>query len=727
MTSIGTSIAYPSPRRANIVDALGMRPMQTRVYAQRHERYLLIKSPPASGKSRALMYVALDKLLHQGLERVIIAVPEKSIGASFRSNPLSNTGFEADWVLLPENDLCGGAANDKSNAEAFKRFLSAPIDPNNHAGRVLLCTHATLRNAWSALSNDEKIGWLDNPYHRNDEYARALERSLIAIDEFHHGSADEGSQLGRLVRDIVANRETHLVAMTGSYFRGDSVPVMRPEDEARMAHVTYSYYEQLSSYEHLKNLDIDYRFYDGHWIDRIEEVIDTTRKTIIHIPSVNSAAAGGTDKHAAVNGLIDRIGVNRPEIQEADSPYIVVETMDGRRLRIADLVTPASQEATLAALRSIKDKNDVDIVIALGMAKEGFDWVWCEHAITIGARGSLTEIVQIIGRTTRDAPGKRCAYFTNVIAEPDQALSTVKSAINDYLKAIAGALLMEQVMAPQLNFRVAPTNSAIIKNDGDGVDLTTIDSPIGEIRVRNLEKPQTSIGLTAIQQIDDIHVAALANPHVQAELLQPGLFPDGYIASTIIPNIIRQKYPAIADNDDEIGRVRDHVLLDQHVREEVLRQSAQANTPSPTTAGEPRDNEDAGAAAGRVLIDLASAINVGDLDIELVRKIEPWRTSYALLSKSFDQSMLEEVRNAIRGRNIEMTDEEALQHVPGIRAFRDANGRPPSIDAESPRERRMAEAMILIQRRTAERQREREAEANPANSAEADLAKRIVP
>src|SRR5271166_784728 len=62
---------------------LGMRPMQARAYAKRGEQYLLIKSPPASGKSRALMFVALDKLENQGLKQAIVVVPEKTIGASF--------------------------------------------------------------------------------------------------------------------------------------------------------------------------------------------------------------------------------------------------------------------------------------------------------------------------------------------------------------------------------------------------------------------------------------------------------------------------------------------------------------------------------------------------------------------------------------------------------------------------------------------------------------------
>ena len=63
--------------------------MQERAYEKRGEQYLLIKSPPASGKSRALMFIALDKLHNQGLKQAIIVVPEKSIGASFNDEPLT--------------------------------------------------------------------------------------------------------------------------------------------------------------------------------------------------------------------------------------------------------------------------------------------------------------------------------------------------------------------------------------------------------------------------------------------------------------------------------------------------------------------------------------------------------------------------------------------------------------------------------------------------------------
>src|SRR3546814_20226466 len=63
------SVSYARNGSSNKANALGMRPMQERAYEKRGEQYLLIKSPPASGKSRALMFVALDKLVNQGVKR----------------------------------------------------------------------------------------------------------------------------------------------------------------------------------------------------------------------------------------------------------------------------------------------------------------------------------------------------------------------------------------------------------------------------------------------------------------------------------------------------------------------------------------------------------------------------------------------------------------------------------------------------------------------------------
>lgn len=82
-----------------------MREMQAKVYQVKDKRFLLVKAPPASGKSRALMFVALDKLVNQGLKRVIVAVPEKSIGRSFKNTRLKEFGFFADWEVAPAYNL----------------------------------------------------------------------------------------------------------------------------------------------------------------------------------------------------------------------------------------------------------------------------------------------------------------------------------------------------------------------------------------------------------------------------------------------------------------------------------------------------------------------------------------------------------------------------------------------------------------------------------------------
>ncbi len=78
------SVSYARNGRSTNANALGMRPMQERAYEKRGEQYLLIKSPPASGKSRALMFIGLDKLTNQALKQAIIVVPEKNHRREFQ-------------------------------------------------------------------------------------------------------------------------------------------------------------------------------------------------------------------------------------------------------------------------------------------------------------------------------------------------------------------------------------------------------------------------------------------------------------------------------------------------------------------------------------------------------------------------------------------------------------------------------------------------------------------
>jgi len=429
------SIATAHTGASSKANELGMRTMQARAYDKRGEQYLLIKSPPASGKSRALMFIALDKLNNQGLQQAIVVVPERSIGGSFADEPLSQHGFEWDWQVAPQWNLCNAPGIDeprvaKSKVQAVRAFLDS-------TDKILVCTHATFRFAVEELGIE------------------AFDNRLIAVDEFHHVSSNPDNKLGSQLSAFIGRDKVHLVAMTGSYFRGDSEAVLAPEEENKFETVTYTYYEQLNGYRWLKSLDIGYFFYTGKYVDAVAKVLDPALKTIVHIPNVN-ARESLKDKEREVNEIMSALG----EWQGVDpaTGFHLIKAKDGRTLKVADLVDDSDAARRSNVLNALKDptqknnRDHVDVIIALGMAKEGFDWIWCEHALTIGYRSSLTEIVQIIGRATRDAEGKERSRFTNLIAEPMADQAAVAEAVNDMLKAISASLLMEQVLAPRYEF-----------------------------------------------------------------------------------------------------------------------------------------------------------------------------------------------------------------------------------------------------------------------------------
>lgn len=350
-------------KRSKSTNSLGMREMQARVYEKRNSKYLLVKAPPASGKSRALMFVGLDKLKNQGLKKIIIAVPERSIGKSFRNTELKKYGFYWDWNVKPQNNLTIGIG-ETSKVKRFVEFMNS----NEKEDNILISTHATLRYAFEEL--DDSV----------------FDNSLLAIDEFHHVSRDDSSVLGNALRSIMSNSSAHILAMTGSYFRGDSVQILEPNDEDKFEKVTYTYYEQLNGYQYLKSFAMGYSFYRGQYTEALDEVIDVSKKSIIHIPNVNSSEST-KEKYDEVDRIMDVISDGGDVHQNSDGIY-EVNRPDGKQLLVADLVNEESRDKVTSYLANItddiEDLDKLDIIIALGMAKEGFDWPFAEYALTIG-------------------------------------------------------------------------------------------------------------------------------------------------------------------------------------------------------------------------------------------------------------------------------------------------------------------------------------------------------
>ena len=626
-------VNYHQTGQSTQINPMGMRDMQARAYEARHAQYLLLKAPPASGKSRALMFLGLDKLHYQGVKKVIVAVPERSIGASFARTDLKSHGFFADWEPKDAYNLCvPGSDGSMSKVKAFHNFMA-------NDEQLLICTHATLRFASEEL--EEKV----------------FDNCLLAIDEFHHVSADINNRLGDILRNIMAKSSAHIIAMTGSYFRGDSVPVLPPEDEAKFEKVTYNYYEQLNGYKYLKSLGIGYHFYQGKYTEAILEVLDTDKKTILHIPNVNSGEST-KDKHNEVDFILDAIG----EVikQDAETGVIYVKRhSDGKILKVADLVEDNSKERDkiVEYLRKSKDEDDMDLIIALGMAKEGFDWPYCEHALTVGYRGSLTEIIQIIGRCTRDSSNKTHAQFTNLIAQPDAADDQVKLSVNNMLKAITASLLMEQVLAPNWKFKTKLSDDDTAKP--------------GELHIRGLKEPSSKRVKDIIESdLNDLKAVILQDDQMLKAM--PGNVDPEVINKVLIPKIIQVRYPDLSAG--EVEEVRQQVVVDSVIKNGEIKET-----------GDKR------------FIRMANTfVNIDDLHIDLIDQVNPFQKAFEILSKSVTTKVLKVIQETIEATRITISEEEVLLLYPKIKEFIAMYNKKPSLQSGDPLERRMAEAIIYI-------------------------------
>ncbi len=692
-------VTYAQTGQSSRTNHYGMREMQEKAYQARDAQYLLLKAPPASGKSRALMFIALDKLVHQGIKKVIVAVPEKSIGGSFSKTLLKDGGFFANWEPNDNYNLCTpGNDGSSSKVKSFKNFLA-------NDEKILICTHATLRFAFEEVEET------------------AFNNVLLAIDEFHHVSADGDSRLGELLRSIIQKSSAHIVAMTGSYFRGDAVPVLTPEDEAKFTKVTYNYYEQLNGYQYLKSLGIGYHFYTGRYTSAILDILDTDKKTILHIPNVNSGEST-KDKHKEVGTILDAIG----DILKTDSETGVIHVKrpsDGRILKVADLVNdnPKDRDKIQNYLREIKSVDDMDLIIALGMAKEGFDWPYCEHALTVGYRGSLTEIIQIIGRCTRDSSNKSHAQFTNLIAQPDATDDLVKLSVNNMLKAITASLLMEQVLAPNFKFKTKLSDDDKAK--------------AGEIKIRGFRTPSSKRVKDIIESdLNDLKATILQNPSMLSAM--PGNIDPEVINKVLIPKIIQEKYPTLSP--DEVEEVRQYVVLDSVVKnnlmidvkelqtyiqkdESIVQAFAEnmskyqinnelipkivkkiypdlstdeANSFSKMLVDMPRNAGGIPEADTRFIRMAGQFVNIDDLHIDLIDSVNPFQKAFEILSKDVTPKVLKVIQEAIEISRIKMDFEEAKILWPKIINFKKTYDREPSLQATDPLERRMAECIIYL-------------------------------
>ena len=315
-------------------------------------------------------------------------------------------------------------------------------------------------------------------------------------------------------------------------------------------------------------------------------------------------------------------------------------------------------------LRNIKTVDDLDIIIALGMAKEGFDWQFCEHALTIGYRGSLTEIVQIVGRCTRDSSNKSHAQFTNLIAKPDAKDPEVTSSVNNMLKAITASLLMEQILAPNFKFKTKRDDEDIV--------------PAGTLSIKGFKEPSTAKTKAIIENdLVDLKAAILQDAKVIAG--SAGKVEPEIVNKVLIPKIIQTKYPDLTKS--ELEEVSQYLVVDSVISTAEVKE-----------------------VGDKKFIRMADKfVNIDDLNIDLIQSVNPFQKAFEILSKDVTVNVLKLIKEAIEATKISMTQEEAVELWPKLKAFTKQTGHEPSLESNNLIEKRLAECLIYIreQRRRA--------------------------
>ncbi|MGL5294718.1 MAG: DEAD/DEAH box helicase, partial [Aeromonas sp.] len=489
--------------------------------------------------------------------------------------------------------------------------------------------------------------------------------------------------------------------------------------EAKFTKVTYTYYEQLNGYQYLNSLGIGYHFYQGRYIDALPDVLDASKKTIIHIPNVNSGEST-KDKHGEVDAILDTLG--EVLMRDPKTGILHIKAPTGQLLKVANLVDDNANERpkVQAYLRDIKTADDMDIIIALGMAKEGFDWPFCEHVLTIGYRSSLTEIVQIIGRATRDCAGKAHAQFTNLIAQPDAQDADVRSSVNNMLKAITTSLLMEQILAPAIKFKPRPMT-------GD------IPSEPNTIFVDDAKTAKVTKRVLDILNGDknELLAALLADEPVVKQAITKTMPPEE-LTKIVLPKVIQTLYPDLTDEEKEQIRVGtlQSILINQQggiVRGEDIPDGAEVEMDDdeatdtnrhPDAAGVDDSQTSSGGTTaggssggghvggdnrkdltGKQFLKMGEKfICIDKLDIDLIDAVNPFHGAYEILSKQVTAAMLNTIQQAVSASKSQVSEEEAVILWPKIKQFTREHGREPSLNASDPIEVRYAEALAFVRK-----------------------------
>jgi len=158
--------------------------------------------------------------------------------------------------------------------------------------------------------------------------------------------------------------------------------------------------------------------------------------------------------------------------------------------------------------------------------------------------------------------------------------------------------------------------------------------------------------------------------------------------------IVRDRYPELSNEDQEA--VRQHAIAALAITQQAKEQLS-------------LDTTDTGSEAGgnlALIHGVRKFVNVRDLDIDLIDRINPFSAAYAVLAKSMDEKVLLQVQASVAAKRIRIDPDEARELAQRALQFKNERGRLPEMNSPDPWERRMAEGVSAFARYRAQEKAE---------------------
>jgi len=158
----------------------------------------------------------------------------------------------------------------------------------------------------------------------------------------------------------------------------------------------------------------------------------------------------------------------------------------------------------------------------------------------------------------------------------------------------------------------------------------------------------------------------------------PGNIDPEVMNRVLIPKIIRTTYPDLTDS--EIEEVRQAVVVDSVIKNSEVKEVGDK----------------------RFVLMAGKFINIDELSIDLIDSVNPFQRAFEILSKTVTKQVLKVIQDAIDEMRIDITEDEVKILWPKINLFVKQQGRNPDVRSHDPLERRMAEAVLFLQKKRRE-------------------------